>query len=54
MMKYTGENKVAAALDDLLSYIEINSKEGKPINLDSHTVRKAIEALVALESHEAA
>ena len=45
MMKYTGENKLAAMLDDLLAYIELTAKESRPVNMNSVTVRIAIRLL---------
>lgn len=51
-MMYTGEDKVAAALDDLLSYLHNSEMFGQKVNLKSHTVRKAMIAMREREIKE--
>ena len=45
MMRYTGNDKVAAALDDLLLYLEFQATYKTPPNMNSYTVQKAIRIL---------
>lgn len=44
-MQYTGEDKVAAALDDLLAYLHNAKLFGQTVKLNSHTVHKALVIL---------
>lgn len=51
-MIYKGDNKVAAALDDLLAYLHNSQLFGQKVNLKSYTVNKALVILKDFEVTE--
>lgn len=53
MMRYRGEDKVAAALDDLLAYLQCVSENKEIPNMNSVTIKKAIRSLEALDKKAA-
>lgn len=51
-MQYTGEDRVSAALDDVLAYLHNAEMFGQKVNLKSHTIHKALVILREREIDE--